>query len=119
MSFLITSVAASQLHNLFGSSGDVPHATDVRWYPNLLRALLLVGDKSPGVPKAKLRMCGVEVERLRSPGALLLDERLFLFRDCCVWLVESGPVKVFLKSRELVGLWTELISGAGPSTPGL
>lgn len=84
MSFYVTSVAAVWFYNPCSSSGDVPHATDVRWYPNLLRALLLVGDKSPGVPKAKLRMCGVEVERLRSPGTLLLDERLFLFRDCWV-----------------------------------
>lgn len=84
MSFYVTSVAAFWFHDTSALAGDIPHATDVRWYPNLLRALLLVGDKSPGVPKAKLRMCGVEVERLRSPGALLLDERLFLFRGCCV-----------------------------------
>jgi hypothetical protein len=85
----------------------------------LLRALLLVGDNSPEVCRARLRMCGVDVDRRSSPGILLLEERLFLLE--CWWprVVVSGLVKLFLNSRCSVGLGMDVGSGAGPSAPGL
>jgi hypothetical protein len=69
----------------------------------LLRALLLVGERSPETPKAMLRMCGVEVDRRSSPGAFDLEVRRF-FEDkrcegegeCECW---SWPARVFLNSR--------------------
>lgn len=60
----------------------LPHATDVLWYPNLFRGLPLVGDNSPEFPSAKLRMCGVDVDRRSSPGILLLEWRRFLDDWC-------------------------------------
>lgn len=59
----------------------IPQATELRWYPSLFRALLLVGDNSPEDPTARLRMCGVEEDRRSSPMVFVLEGRLFLI-DC-------------------------------------
>ena len=78
-SVLLSPVSGQETHHYDIPLVNLPHATEVLWYPNLFRGLLLVGDRSPGFPSAKWRMCGVDEDLRSSPGLLLLEERLFLF----------------------------------------
>ena len=71
----------------FGANHDrtenSPHATEVRWYPNLLR-LLSASDVPAASVEAKPRTLGVDAERLTIAGmAPLVDRRLrWTFPGC-------------------------------------
>jgi len=56
----------------------LPQATDVLWYPSLLRRLSEVGESGMISVRARFANCGVETERLMSDGGFRFAVFFFL-----------------------------------------
>ena len=98
----------------------LPQATEVLWYPSLLRLFSAVGDRAGASVRAKLRICGVDEDFFRPGRALPFDD--LRFRENAV--EEMGELllepscgsrdSLFTNVADVSGTLLEMETGEGP-----